>query len=126
MSAVDLVDETFIRAPLRQVADAVHETDRWLVWWPDLVLSVFQDRDVKGIRWSITGALVGSMELWLEPWGSGVIVHHYLRADPSDRATPTDSVAVTQREAATLRHQRQTAAKGIFWALKDELESVSG
>lgn len=126
MSAVDLVDETFIRAPLQQVADAIHEADRWLDWWPDLVLSVFQDRDLKGIRWSITGALVGSMELWLEPCGQGVIVHHYLRADPTDPAAPTDPVAVTQRAATTVRHRRQTAAKGIFWALKDELESAAG
>ena len=122
MTVIDLVDETFIRAPLQVVTDAVHEDTRWPVWWPDLTLTVFQDRGSKGIRWSVTGGLVGSMEVWLEPYREGVILHHYLRADPVDDQGDTEPAVVSGRRAAALLHTRQRGAKRIFWALKDELE----
>ncbi len=60
----------------------------WHPWWPELQLSIFMDRGDKGVRWSISGALVGSSEIWLEPFADGVIVHYYLRAD-----LPTSSSA---------------------------------
>ena len=112
MTALDLVDETFVVAAPTTVAAVVRDPDRWLGWWPDLRLSVFQDRGEAGVRWNVRGALTGSMEVWLEPYGDGVLVHHYVRCDPSDGRT------VTPRE----RRRRQTRAKEIFWAIKDELE----
>ncbi len=42
------------------------------------------DRGLDGIRWSVTGAWVGSLEVWLEAVGDGVVVHHYARLDPAD------------------------------------------
>jgi len=112
--AVDLVDETFVVAEPALVAAAVHDPRRWHQWWPDLRLTVFQDRGTAGLRWSCTGALVGSCELWLEPWGDGVIVHHYLRADPARQRRG--------RAAVRLRERRAAAWKRCVHALKDELE----
>lgn len=110
--ALDLIDETFVVAAPAAVAALVRDPDRWLGWWPDLRLSVFQDRGDAGVRWNVRGALTGSMEVWLEPRGDGVLLHHYVRCDR------TDGRPVSPRE----RRRRQTHAKAIFWAVKDELE----
>jgi hypothetical protein len=112
VSALDLVDETFVVAAPAAVAAVVRDPDRWLGWWPDLRLSVFQDRGEAGVRWNVRGALRGSMEVWLEPCKDGVLLHHYVRCDRSDGRR------VRPRE----RRRRQARAKAIFWAVKDELE----
>ncbi|HVQ95715.1 MAG TPA: polyketide cyclase / dehydrase and lipid transport [Mycobacteriales bacterium] len=117
MPRFDLVDETFVVAAPAAVAAAVGDPDRWRRWWPDLRLSIFQDRAEHGIRWNLGGALAGSMEVWLEPFGDGVIVHYYLRADPPPGRT--FSAGTVRRE----RRRRALRAKQVFWSLKDELEA---
>ncbi|HSV64825.1 MAG TPA: polyketide cyclase / dehydrase and lipid transport [Mycobacteriales bacterium] len=109
------MDETFLVAEPAAVAAVLHEPSRWREWWPDLRLSVFQDRADQGIRWTVAGALVGSMEVWLEPFGDGVLLHHYLRADPAGRR-------VSPRRAGQELRRRQRHAKRVFWRVKDELE----
>jgi hypothetical protein len=112
MAALDLVDETFLVADPAAVAAVVRDPARWEQWWPDLRLGVFQDRGDAGVRWNVRGALTGSMEIWLEPYGDGTVLHHYVRCDPVGRPR------ITPRE----RRRRQLHAKRLFWALKDELE----
>jgi hypothetical protein len=56
------------------------------------------------------------MEVWLERFGDGVIVHHYLRADP-----PGGRV-LSARAAAREARRRALHAKRLFWAFKDEME----
>ena len=113
MPTVDLIDETYVVAAPDIVAAAVHDEARWRVWWPGLRLTVFMDRGLQGIRWSVGGPLVGSAELWLEQVGDGVVVHYYLRVDPAGRVRSADRVR--RREAlAWKRHAN---------ALKDELEA---
>jgi hypothetical protein len=111
-----MIDETFVVAEPAALAAVLHDPQRWRRWWPELELSVFADRGDRGVRWNVTGALAGSMEVWLEPFGDGVILHYYLRANPA--GAPYRSV---HRAAAEVR-RRQRAIKRIFWALKDELE----
>ena len=113
---LNLIDESFLVAAPAEVARAVRDPSRWRLWWPDLDLSVFQDRGEHGVRWNVRGALAGSMEVWLEPYGDGVILHYYLRCDPPPGRAP--------RPRAVLRELRRRArhAKRVFWALKDELE----
>ena len=48
-------------------------------WWPHLTVTVTRDRGVKGQRWAVDGQIVGSMEIWVEPFWQGAIVHHYVR-----------------------------------------------
>lgn len=122
MPQVDLIDETFVVAGPDEVAAAVHDADSWRRWWPDLRLTVFQDRGTKGVRWSISGALVGSMEVWLEPYGDGVIVHYYLRADPTPPGHPTGVATVHWRRALKEIQRRQRMTKRVFWSMKDVLE----
>jgi hypothetical protein len=113
---LDLVDETFVVATPAAVAAAVHAADRWPQWWPDLRLTLFQDRGEHGIRWNVSGALAGSMEVWLEQYADGVIVHYYLRCDPADGRS------LSPRAAGREIRRRALRAKQVFWQLKDDLE----
>ena len=74
----------------------------------------------QGIRWSVTGALTGSAELWLEPVGDGVVVHYYLRVDPAGRRAGRARVAA--RAPGRPRRAAALAWKRHVNALKDELE----
>lgn len=127
MATVDLVDETFIIVAPDRIAAIVADPVRWEAWWPGLTLSVFMDRGLEGIRWSVTGELVGSAEIWLESHGDGVIVHHYLRAEPTEPGSPTRARRIPEsargrREVDRLRRRHAVAWKRTVWALKDELE----
>jgi hypothetical protein len=116
VARLDLIDESFLVAAPAEVARVVRDPNRWQQWWPDLDLCVFQDRGEQGVRWNVRGALAGSMEVWLEPYGDGVIVHYYLRCDPPAGRTLPPRAAVRELRRRALR------AKQVFWALKDELE----
>jgi hypothetical protein len=121
--ALDLIDETFVVAAPAVVAAAVHDPARTRSWWPDLELTVFMDRGVDGIRWTVTGALVGTAELWLEPFGDGTIVHVFLRCDPTRPGSTTEPRAVSRSAQLTLLRSRAWQIKQWSWRLKDELEA---
>ncbi|MFI0431730.1 MAG: polyketide cyclase / dehydrase and lipid transport [Candidatus Nanopelagicales bacterium] len=121
MAGVDLVDESFIAVGPEVLAPIVADPERWARWWPDLQLAVFMDRGLEGMRWSTTGALHGSCELWLERSLDGTIVHHYLRGDPGGSGPWPDTPA-GWRKAAAERARRARRWKQHVWALKDEVE----
>ncbi len=127
MPGVDLVDETFVVVDRARIAGVVADPGRWRAWWPDLQLVVFMDRGLDGIRWSVTGELVGSCELWLEAFGDGVLVHYYLRAEPTVPGSTTQARVLPdsargRREIDRLRRRHAMAWKRAVWALKDEME----
>ncbi len=107
---VDIIDETFIRVS----PDVVRATLDDEVWaaraWPHLSRRVSRDRGVKGVRWEVTGQVVGEMEIWLEPFRDGVVVHHYVRGTRGPH---------TRRDVAT-RHTLRW--KRAVHGLKDRLE----
>lgn len=124
---VDLIDETFVVAAPADVAAALHDPQLWRRLWPGLDLVVFQDRGVQGLRFTVTGELVGTSELWVEAYGDGAIVHYYCRCDVTRRGSDTEPITGTPRRLArtaleqTRRHAIATKA-GIN-ALKDRLEA---
>lgn len=129
MPTVDLVDETYLRVPIRRVAAVVHDRARWSLWWPQLRPAVFMDRGPAGIRWNITGALVGSMEIWLEAYEeplAGVLLHYFLRADPTAPGTASEPTPVAGRAASRHSVRWARSSKQILWNLKDELEAHEG
>lgn len=84
------------------------------------------DRGAAGSRWNITGALVGSMEIWLEalePPLGGVLLHFYLRADPTAPGSATEAAPLSGPAATAESVRWAKTNKQNFWALKDELEA---
>jgi hypothetical protein len=121
MPSVDVVDETFLAVAPGTVAAEFADASRWPALWPDLRLEVMTDRGDEGLRWTVQGALVGSMEVWLEPVLDGTLLHYYLRADP---AGPDGTPRPAQpRHGAAEAGRRQRAAKAIAFACKDRLEA---
>ena len=128
MPTVDIVDESYIVVPRGVVAAVVGESRRWRVWWPDLDLEVFLDRGEEGMAWTVAGPLVGSAEIWLEELPRGVIVHYYLRAEPTVPGTTTQPRPMpdsprARRHVEALRREHVLHWKRAMWALKDELET---
>jgi hypothetical protein len=114
---IDVADDTYLRVAPSVLAPLVADSAWWIRWWPDLVPHVTRNRGVKGQQWTVTGALRGSMEVWLEPVAAGTVVHWYLRADP---ARPR--VARSRRRVRRERERRVRAWKSDMYALKDRLE----
>ncbi|HET6503834.1 MAG TPA: polyketide cyclase / dehydrase and lipid transport [Amycolatopsis sp.] len=112
--ALDIVDETFLTVPPKLVAGVFAEPAAWRRYWPDLVLEVYTDRGDKGLRWTVRGALVGTMEVWLEPVLDGTMLHYFLRASPVTPLRP--------RELRREFDRRARAAKRIAFGLKELLE----
>jgi hypothetical protein len=112
---LDLVDETFIAVPPKVVATVFAEPAAWRRFWPDLVLELYADRGDEGMRWTVRGAAVGTMEVWLEPMLDGTVLHYFLRVD-----LPRPVRAGRLRRELT---RRQLAAKAIALGLKAQLEN---
>jgi hypothetical protein len=122
--AIDVVDETFLAVPRERVAVRFADPAAWPLLWPDLDLEVMTDRGVQGVRWTVTGERVGTMEVWLEEVLDGTVLHYFLRVDPAGRARRR-SRAEIRRDARSDRDEgrrRQRDAKRIAFALKRELE----
>lgn len=113
VSAVDVIDETFLAVPASSVAAAFADPRAWRRFWPDLDLAVYADRGAEGLRWTVRGALVGTMEVWLEPVLDGTVLHYFLRAD-----LPPGATGKPLKEA----QKRQRAAKAVALDLKFVLE----
>lgn len=116
------MDETFVVATLQDVADALHEPSLWRSWWPDLQLVVEKDRGLNGLHFSVSGGLVGTGELWLEEFGDGVIVHVFLRADPTRPGSDTEINALPLRALWREARKRAWQTKRGMGSLKDRLE----
>ncbi|MGW1739144.1 polyketide cyclase / dehydrase and lipid transport [Nocardia sp. NPDC001965] len=114
MSSIQVADQTFLAASGAAVAAALDGPARWRRWWPDLELDVREDRGDKGIRWSVSGGLTGTMEVWLEPSLDGVILHYFLHAEPPRPLPP--------RKLAAANRARRVAGKVMSFEVKDRLE----
>lgn len=112
-TSVDIIDETYIRAAPAAIREQFDDERALARIWPHLAISLVRDRGLKGLRWRVDGAVVGEMEVWIEPFWDGAIVHHYVRGQASSSA-PSDIVA---------RHRLRW--KRVVHALKDSLEDPS-
>jgi hypothetical protein len=118
MHSIQVADETFVAAPGESVGAAIADPARWRRWWPDVRLEVIEDRGEKGIRWAVTGAVTGTMEIWLEQMLDGVVLHYFLHAEPSGAA----AWQLAKMDLAAMTHRRRVAGKRMSFEVKNELE----
>jgi len=118
MYSIQIADETYIAADGARVGAAIADRSQWSRWWPDLRLQVTEDRAEKGIRWAVTGALTGTMEIWLEPSLDGVVLHYFLHAEPTGVA----AWQLARMKPAKMTHRRRVAGKKMAFEVKTKLE----
>ena len=118
MNSIQIADETFVAADPVEVGRAVGDAASWRRWWPDLLLTVVEDRADKGHRWTVAGALTGTMEIWLEPSLDGVVLHYFLHAEPSGVA----AWQLAKLNLAKMTHRRRVAGKKMAFEVKTTLE----
>lgn len=112
--SIDVMDQTFVVAAPSGLAAEVAQPELWRTCWPTLALTVAEDRGAEGIRWVVDGEVSGTGEIWLEPWGDGVIVHWFLRAEPGVKSSPRRTKRLHARLVRTYK-------SGVH-ALKDRVE----
>jgi hypothetical protein len=120
MNSIQIADETFVCADPVAVGSQVADRSNWLRWWPDLRLTVVEDRGPMGHRWTVTGAVTGTMEVWLEPVLDGVILHYFMHAEPSGVA----AWELARMDLAKTNHQRRVAGKNMAFEVKAKLEET--
>ena len=120
VNSIQIADETFVAASGARVGAAVADPTSWARWWPDLRLQVIEDRGEKGIRWTVTGALTGTMEVWLEPSLGGVVLHYFLHAEPTGVA----AWQLAKLNLAKITHRRRVAGKKMAFEVKTTLERL--
>ena len=120
MNSIQIADETFVAADPVEVGRAVGNSASGRRWWPDLLLTVVEDREDKGHRWTVAGALTGTMEIWLEPVLDGVVLHYFLHAEPSGAA----AWQLAKMNLAKMNHQRRVAGKNMAFEVKRTLEAT--
>ena len=118
MHSIQVADETFVAADPAQVGKVVADRVNWRRWWPDLRLQVIEDRGDKGIRWAVTGPLIGTMEIWLEPSLDGVLLHYFLHAEPSG----VSARQLARMNLAKITHRRRVAGKDMAFEVKTAIE----
>jgi hypothetical protein len=118
MNSIQIADETFVCADPLDVGRAIADRANWRQWWPDLRLTVIEDRGPMGHRWTVTGALTGTMEIWLEAVMDGVILHYFLHAEPSGAA----AWELARMNLAKMNHRRRVAGKRMAFEVKRKLE----
>lgn len=119
VSSIQVADQAFIAAAPSRIAAEIAEPRRWRSWWPDLDLTVREDRAEKGIRWSVGGALTGTMEVWLEPMLDGAIVHYFLHCEPA--GMPPEKAG--EWDLAAMNHRRRVAGKVMTFDVKRRLDA---
>ncbi|MGA9376482.1 MAG: polyketide cyclase / dehydrase and lipid transport [Mycobacterium sp.] len=119
MTSVQIADETFVCADPADVGRAIADPAGWRRWWPDLRLTVVEDRGPAGHRWTVAGALTGTMEVWLETMMDGVVLHYFLHAEPAG-ASAKD---LARLDLAKLNHRRRVAGKRMAFEVKTRLEA---
>jgi hypothetical protein len=120
MNSIQIADETFVCADPVDVGAAVADPASWRQWWPDLRLTVIEDRGPMGHRWTVTGALTGTMEVWLEAVLDGVVLHYFLHAEPSG----VTAWELARMNLAKSNHRRRVAGKTMAFEVKRKLEET--
>ncbi|EGD55832.1 hypothetical protein [Gordonia neofelifaecis] len=120
MTSIQVADEVFVAAAPSLAGAVVGDRARWRQWWPDLELTVVEDRANQGVRWTVTGPVDGTMEIWCEECMDGFVLHYYLHAEPAAEL-PTDPRS-RMDAIAEMNRVRRIAGKDMSFHVKWLLE----
>lgn len=127
VTSIQVADEIFVAAAQSLAGGVIGDRARWRQWWPDLRLTVVEDRENQGVRWTVTGPIEGTMEIWCEECMDGFILHYYLHAEPV--APLPDDPRTRMDEVAEMNRLRRIAGKDMSfeakWLLEGEREAGS-
>ncbi|NDZ95485.1 hypothetical protein G3I13_15195 [Streptomyces sp. SID6673] len=121
VTSIQVADETFIAAAPSSVTEVVGDRANWRRWWPDLRLTVTEERGAQGVRWRVDGPLAGTMEIWCQPVMDGFVLHYFLHAEPTT-GLPAEGRA-RGLYLADANRDRRAAGKVMSFEVKDRLES---
>jgi ribosome-associated toxin RatA of RatAB toxin-antitoxin module len=114
MPSLDISCDDLVVAHPAYVAERLGQDTLWRAWWPELTLTPYERRGPEGVRWTVTGAAIGTAEWWLEEVRDGVVVHWYLRVEPQRR---TGSRGLRKLQESYVNRYREQ-----LWRFKDEVE----
>lgn len=114
-----MADQSFVAAAPERIAEEIGARDRWRAWWPDIVLTVREDRAEKGIRWAVAGPLDGTMEVWIEPVLDGAVIHYFMHCEPTGVARQR----VAALDLAAMNRERRVQGKRMTFEIKQRLEA---
>ncbi len=120
VTSIQVADEVFVAAAPPLAAAVIGDPANWRRWWPDLRLTVTEDRGEQGVRWRVEGPVSGTMEIWNEAVLDGFVLHYFLHAEPTGRL-PEDSRARADALAEENRIRRVTG-KTVSFECKRLLE----
>lgn len=121
MTSIQVADQTFVAAPADSATALISDRGNWRRWWPDLQLTVVEDRAEQGVRWKVSGAVDGTSELWLEPMLDGFVLHYFLHAEPAVARLAEPRALMS--ELARHNHRRRVAGRAMAFEVKDRLEA---
>src|ERR1700754_155031 len=121
MPTLDISCDDLVVADPAYVAERLGSDTLWREWWPELTLTPTERRGLEGVRWSVTGAAVGTAEWWLEAVRDGVVVHWYLRVDPARPWHRRKKLGGRALERVKERYVR--SYRKHLWRFKDEAEA---
>ncbi|MFD1826547.1 MULTISPECIES: polyketide cyclase / dehydrase and lipid transport [Mumia] len=83
MPAVDVIDQTYAAVPPSALRKVLCAEAAWGDVLADVRLDCFEDRGLRGKRWTVSRGLEGTAEVWLEEVAEGTVIHVFLQADPA-------------------------------------------
>lgn len=130
VAAVEVRDETVIVVARGVVAAVIAQRRRWRAWWPEAEATIVVDHGADGMRWSLSGAVVGVTEITLVDDSAGVRLRYAMSVDPTTPGSRTSVRTLPdsprgRRELDELRRRQVLTWKRVVWALKEELEGAA-
>jgi hypothetical protein len=123
VSSIQVADQTFVAAPPAMAVETLADRANWRRWWPDLQLTVVEDRGDKGFRWTVSGPMTGTSEVWLEEALDGFILHYFLHCEPTDPSAPSPEAGRAYFDwLAEENKRRRVAGKAMSFELRDRLD----
>ena len=116
---IQIADLAYLPVPADDIALVIANSAEWPRWFPNLRLTVTENRGPLGLRWTATGAVDGTSEIWLESVAEGTNLHYFLHAAPSGTGSP----ATQAKRAASLTTFYRFRFKDLVNELRQLLDS---